>query len=219
MVKLMITGRRRAGMTRAELSRHLRHVHGPMVVSSPPDAGAMPGGYVQNHVQDGVYPAGGLERDFVTEVWFDTPDAARQSVMTPYYETVLRPDEPRFVNLASVQRCFAMETVIVAGEPGTQKAFLFWAGAADFVPAWEAARVAVSGTHPVRRWVANETRTMPGPAPLPYDGIDEIWLTDGAGGRPLFDAMLALLGDHADPAGCFFVTAEEFTTARLRAGS
>ena len=216
MVKLIITGRRRAGLTRAGMSRHLRQVHGPMVVSPPPDAGLMPGGYVQNHVQDGAYAAGGLDLDFVTELWFDSPDHARASVATPYYETVLRPDEPRFVDQASVRRCFAMEQHVRSGPPaGHHKAFLFWAGADGFAPAWEAARSAVAPG--AARWVANNTRAMPG-APLPYDGIDEIWLAADADAQPLFDAMLHRLAGHVDAAGSFFVVAEEFTTERLRGG-
>ncbi len=223
MVKLIITGRRRPGMTRAGLSHHLRHVHGPMVTAPPPDAGPMPTGYVQNHVRDGAYPPGGVqpgvERDFVTEVWFDTPDAARASVATPYYRSVLQPDEPRFVDLETVRRCFAVETTVKEGQATPHKAFLFWSvppglNPASFQQAWPAARPAA---HPsVRRWVANETGAMPGPAPLPYDGIDAIWLVPGADPQPLHEAMLQTLAAHIDPAGCFFVTVEEFTTQRLR---
>ena len=68
------------------------------------------------------------------------------------------------------------------------------------------------------RWVANDTRAMPGPAPLPYDGIDAIWLEPGADPQPLHDAMLHALAAHIDPAGCFFVIVEEFTSQRLRQG-
>ena len=218
MVKIIIAGRRRAGLTRAGLSRHLQEVHGPMVVTPPADAGPMPSGYVQNHVRDGVRPADGPELDFVTEVWFPSPEMARASVSTPYYETTLRPDEPRFVDVDSVRRCVAIEQEVKAGQPaGSQKGFMFWAAADGFDSAWPAAQAAQAAecNHAVR-WVANQTRPMPGPPALPYAGIDEIWLEPGADMQPLFDAMLARLGHHVDTAGSCFVVVEEFTTARLR---
>ena len=214
MVKVIIAGRRRAGLTRAGLTRHLREIHGPMVVAAPADSGPMPTGYVQNHVRDGVYPASGVERDFITEVWFPSPEVARASTMTPYYESVLKPDEPRFVNLASVQRCVAIEHVVKQSDGGGHhKAFLCWAGADGFAAAWEAARIAECGT--AMRWVANQTQAMPGPAPLPFAGIDEIWLADGADVQPIFDAMLARLAGHVDAAESCFMVVEEFTTQRL----
>lgn len=219
MVKIIIAGRRRAGLTRAGLSCHLRQVHGPMVVSPPEDAGPMPAGYVQNHVRDGVYPASGpamgVELDFVTEVWFASPELARASLATPYYETVLRPDEPRFVNLDSVWRCLAIEEEVKAATvTGSHKAFLFWAGVEGFEQAWGEARAVCNGR--AQRWVANHTRPMPGAPSACFAGVDEVWLEDGADVQPVYDAMLERLSGHVDAAACCFVVVEEFTTQRLR---
>lgn len=100
--------------------------------------------------------------------------------------------------------------VTPARPTGYHKAFLFWVAAeglasAAFQSAWQAVR-----------WVANEPRPMPGPAPLAFDGIDEIWLADGCDVQPIFDAMVARLADHVDAPACCFVVVEEFTTRRLR---
>jgi hypothetical protein len=107
MIKFLFAGRRAPGRTRHAAQHHLQHGHGRAVVMPPPDSGPMPIDYVQNHVLDGSYPGVGhhaIERDLMTELWFEDLAHLRASVATPYYQQVLRPDEPRFVDDATVAK-------------------------------------------------------------------------------------------------------------------
>jgi hypothetical protein len=105
-IKLMISGRRRPGQTLREHRRHMKDVHGRLVldyIAAEPDNA--PRRYVQNHVFDSVFGAGdpvgsglSLGFDFITEIWFPDLVAAKASRETQHYLDRLRPDEGRMVD-------------------------------------------------------------------------------------------------------------------------
>ena len=119
MIKMVITGRRRPGMTLAQLHRYMLEVHGPMVVGHiQRDAGAVPQRYVQNHAFDSFYIAQAnptplsLNRDFVTQVWFDDMPQAMAALQQPFYLTQLQPDEDNFVDQSSVVKLPVLEKLV-----------------------------------------------------------------------------------------------------------
>lgn len=109
-VKLIICGRRRAGQTLADHRHHMKFVHGRLVLdyiaADPENA---PRRYVQNHVFDSTRAEGdpaastlALGIDFVTEVSFPSPEAARASRETTFYYDRLQPDEASMVDVDRV---------------------------------------------------------------------------------------------------------------------
>jgi hypothetical protein len=124
-MKLFIVGRRAAHITRQAAHHHLLHVHGPMVVMAPPEAGPQPSPYVQNHVRDGMYPADVLslprEIDLVTEINFAERAIMQAALASAYYRERLEPDEAAFVDTAAVVRLPVAETLEVEGRSGPFK--------------------------------------------------------------------------------------------------
>jgi hypothetical protein len=99
--KIMVTGRRRPGMTFAEMRRYMLNVHGPLVVSDDYFRSTYVGRYVQNHVLDAGYGrAAPFARDIVSEL--SILDASRLPQMStePHLVSVVHPDERSFANLA-----------------------------------------------------------------------------------------------------------------------
>ena len=219
MAKMMIVGRRRGGMTTTELHTYMVDVHGAMVVDyigREPDTA--PQRYVQNHVFDGTFRAGadagdslGLNRDFVTQVWFASPAHAKASLETDFYLDQLRPDDDRFVDQASVVQIPVAEHALLAARIAAQpsvhstKVFVFLKRAPsvtrdDFLGACHRM------TKPLRvgpaaqalgigRWVHNECLSRPG-TEAPIDAIEEIWFDSEAAARSLGTELLGL-ADHA----------------------
>jgi EthD domain len=205
MMKLMILGRRRGGMTLTQVHRYLLEVHGVMVVRyihERPDE--TPRRYVQDHVFDSSFrPAGNdaapftMPRDFITHVWFDDPAQAAASLQASFYGEQLRPDEDRFVDQASVVRLTVAEHELFSGDISGDgsKLFVFHRTAAGVpVDALAAATQArweplfKDSAHGIARLVRNNVMVRPGtpPADLPgVDLVDEVWLKDAAAARAL----------------------------------
>jgi len=206
-MKMMIVGRRRGGMTLRELHAYMADVHGPMVVryiEAQPELA--PRRYAQNHVFDGAcrVPRGtggagdapdpfALNRDFVTQVWFDNPAQAGASLATPFYREQLLPDEDRFVDQASVVKIPVIEHELRsgAGAPadGCVKLFLFLKRVAsvthdDFIAASDgvADSLRADDTLGAGRWVRNEALQRPDQN-APVDVIHELWFADEPAAR------------------------------------
>lgn len=205
-LKLMIVGRRKPGTTLAEHRRHIRDVHGELVldyVAAEPDNA--PRRYAQNAVFDGYFRASApgtdpfaLNRDFVTQIWVPDVVALKRSTATAFYLDKLKPDEDNFVDQATVvfmptrERELHRRNGSEAAAPGAHKLFVMLqraagADAAAFASAWSSAATALPGLPAaarVQRHVQNDVLTAPtGRAPL--DGIDEFWLDDEASAREL----------------------------------
>lgn len=193
--KLMIVGRRRAGTTLAQHHHHILNVHGAMVVKYiAQDPQHAPRRYAQNRVVDGSFcrlgPANdpfALNRDFVTQIWFDNPAQAMHSLQQPFYIEHLRPDEDRFVDQASVVKLAVLEQQVSMPPNGGGNiklfSFLTKATAIDnavFLQAWRAGSdvLAASVSSSLRfGHVQNEVLNRPGEA-APVDAVDEFWVAD-----------------------------------------
>lgn len=223
MIKLMIVGRRAPGKSRRAGQRHLRNVHGPMVVLQPADAGPMPSGYVQNHVFDGIYPAHAdgnryvIERDLVTELWFENVDQMRASVQTPYYLANLKPDEPRFVDDPVVERILVKEREVRSGPRGPFKLFVFAVRVEADDEGWvRACDAAIAALGPADAVLVNEGLLGPSGAPFADIAIEGWYADREAAAEALDGGVFGAFGTAADPSRTFAVAAEEFSTERLR---
>lgn len=230
MMKLMIVGRRRGGMTANQLHRYMTDVHGATVVrmiGEQPDL--TPRRYVQNHVFDDTFRAGAgaadpfaLGRDFVTQVWFDHPAQAKASLEAPFYVRDLKPDEDRFVDQASVVKLPVTEESLHGDVQahGRSKLFVFHRSAqgvandalAQATRAQWAALLAAPG-HGVERVVRNKALSRPD-APASVDFADEAWLTSDAAAVALGEQWQALLDAPAltgmqEPRSAFMLLARE----------
>ncbi len=204
--KLMIVGRRRAGTTLAQHHHHILNVHGAMVAKYiAADPRHAPKRYAQNRVVDGSFRKGGpandpfaLNRDFVTQIWFDDPAQAMNSVQQPFYLTQLRPDEDRFVDQASVVKLAVREqqVSVPTNGGGSIKLFSFFSkvesmDSAQFLRTWRdcshALADSVKGSLPYGQ-VHNEVLHRPGDA-APVDAIDEFWVKDLASAHALAEAV------------------------------
>ncbi|WP_137155566.1 EthD domain-containing protein [Rhizobium sp. FKL33] len=218
-IKLMMFGRRSPGQTLVEHRRHMKDVHGRIVLdyiaADPQNA---PRKYVQNHGLDAVFagddaaPAAlRLGLDFVTQIWFEDLGSLKASRETAFYNERLRPDEPRFVDNANViGQPFSEERVREPASASTDvKVFVVRpAGqpAVDVAERLAASDVAYSGH-------CRNTAVTPGP----IAAVDEFW-TDGEDeARRLLDHCRAALNAHATEAerSAAFLIAREY---RLFAG-
>ena len=193
--KLVIVGRRRAGTTLAQHHHHILNVHGALVAKYiAADPVHAPKRYAQNRVLDGSFRKGGaagdpfaLNRDFVTQIWFDDPTQAMKSVQQPFYLTHLRPDEDRFVDQASVVKLAVREQQVSAplDGGGTIKLFSFFSKAAavdsaQFLKTWrECSDALADSVDGGLRYghVQNEVLNRPGEA-APVNALDEFWVAD-----------------------------------------
>lgn len=164
-VKLMMTGRRRVGQTLADHRRHMRDVHGRIVLDYiAADPGHAPRRYVQNHVLEARL-AEGDTRDFVTELWFPDDAAIGASRQTDFYRDRLQPDEANMVDPASVT---ALVTREVEGPSGPSLGFkvilLHRAaqGRAAFEVGWAAMQT---------DWPRSRSHVL---NPCPFDGVDAV---------------------------------------------
>jgi vanillate O-demethylase ferredoxin subunit len=192
-LKLNIVGRRRPGTTLAEHRRHIRDVHGELVLRFiRTDAMNAPQRYVQNPVHDGAYRASArgsdplaLGCDFVTQIWVADFGALERSRKTDFYLTHLQGDEDRFVDPSTVIFLPSHEREIASTGPvatGAWKLFVLFQRApgvepAAFSSAW--ARAAQIAPRVALRHVQNDVLGRPG-AELPADAIDEFWFDEEA---------------------------------------
>jgi EthD domain len=194
-LKLVIVGRRRAGMTLAQHHHHILNVHGALVAKYiAADPVHAPKRYAQNRVLDGTFRKGAavgdpfaLNRDFVTQIWFDDAAQAMHSVQRPFYLEQLRPDEDRFVDQASVVKLAVREQQLAPPQNGggNIKLFSFFSKAAamdsaQFLKTWRECSNALADSVKTRlRYghVQNEVLNRPGEA-APVDAIDEFWVAD-----------------------------------------
>lgn len=231
MLKLMIVGRRRGGMTVTQQHRYMLDVHGAAVVAGiATDPGQMPQRYVQNHVFDSSFRVPGaapdpfsVARDFVTQVWFDSPAQAAAATQTPFYLEQLQPDEDRFVDQTSVVKLPVLpENIFTTGEKrGSSKLFVFHQRAtgvaietlaASTLDLWKP--LLADASLGIDTLVQNRVLSRPGDAAAPADLVDEVWLANDAAARQLADRWLALAESDAlkpllAPGSAFVLLAQE----------
>lgn len=108
MIKIILMAKRDPAMGRIEFFDYLAHRHAPLVRSVPEFCHFLQR-YVQNHTrlpEEGADFATtfrrATERDSVIELWFDDGESLRRGLSLPRYMEVIRPDEARFNDLATL---------------------------------------------------------------------------------------------------------------------
>ncbi len=191
MIKLMIIGRRRSGITRNEMQQHMLDIHAPLVlefIAAHPDQA--PQRYAQNHFIDSTHAAGApednpwaLDRDFVTQVWAESAPGAMAALALPFYKEKLRPDEDNFVDQATVIKLMAREELVFCDQRRTARYKLFFVlpAGAEGKPLAELfsgliKRVVADHRAPyIPRHVRNLVMTPPGTPPV-AELVEEFWL-------------------------------------------
>jgi EthD domain len=191
-MKLFIIGRRKPGTTLAEHRHHIRHVHGDLVQKyREADPVYAPKSYAQNQVLDGTFRASSvsedpfaLNRDFVTEIGFDSFSDLGKSREQPFYLKHLQPDEGNFVDEATVVMLPTTEVVVKAPavlSSNSYKVFGFVAMNAGLPKGTLNAAIAAcheklkdsSATPATAGHIMNNVT-----APRSVDMVDEFWFDD-----------------------------------------
>ncbi|HWU61279.1 MAG TPA: EthD domain-containing protein [Ensifer sp.] len=206
MLKLMITGRRRPGQSLRANRRHMKDVHGALVLENVAvDPTQAPHRYVQNHAFDCIYGAGAgplsIPRDFVTEVWFPDGGTAKAARESAFYLEKLKDDEANMVDDASVigvpcfEKLISTDRTVVACPI---KVFAMLSRASDsgdeaFEAIWKPATAGLGGAsqHVVSRPVAK----------TPIGWVDSFWVADEEAGYLLADRYLAEVVEPLSRAG------------------
>ena len=123
MIKQLIAVRRRPGLTHQECLDYVEHVHGG-IARNGTNSGLLR--YVQNHAFDSAYGSTTdkeyqqvFGRDFVTELYFESPQTMRADGESEYVRTVVQPDETNFNDVASVLLGTTAETEVPVSNPGS----------------------------------------------------------------------------------------------------
>lgn len=222
MIKLMIIGRRASGISRSAAQRHLRDVHGRMVVCAPANAGAMPAGYIQNHVFDGAHygavGAHAIERDLVTELWFESIDHLRASTNTQYYLDNLKPDEPKFVDDSTVVKMMVRPRALKEGNGGEFKLLILITMAVDAAEPQNQIAPILLASRAIISAVVNEVLPPPdGQRPF-VDIIYEAWFdARDAVEEALANVAPVISSRLIDWSRSLALIAKQYDTERLRA--
>ena len=111
MVKMIITLKRRAGMTHEEFVHHQRRIHRPLLESIPETRRYLRRFVVSYPVAAETYPD--MSYDSVVEAWFDTMDDLNALYSSDNFREIVDPDHAAFIDLSSVGRIVAEEEVVV----------------------------------------------------------------------------------------------------------
>jgi len=114
-VKFMSILRRKPGATPQDFSAAWRMKH-PLVVRSVPEVWERFRGYRQNHILPDLcrhLDGNAMQRpyDGIVEIWFDSLDDLRATMMSDRYREIIRPDEETFVDLPNT-RLFVLEDIV-----------------------------------------------------------------------------------------------------------
>jgi len=99
MIKVIVAGRRKAGMTRDQMHHHALAVHAKLVQTCP-GFWQHCHRYVQNHIIGQIdfetgkmLPVDATEYDVLSEFWFDDIETAMKAWGSADYFRILQPDE------------------------------------------------------------------------------------------------------------------------------
>lgn len=129
MIKVLVAGKRKPGITREEMHHHALAVHAHLVKTCP-GFWQYCHRYVQNHViaqidfETGeMMPDGESEYDVLAEFWFDDIETAMKAWGSDDYKRMLRPDEAKIADLdAKFLMLFCNEHVIGGSNPAMRGA-------------------------------------------------------------------------------------------------
>jgi len=200
VIKLVLWGVRRPGITSAEYFEGNHRVHGDLVRNAPEDFRVFIKRYTQSYVVDAAYGHSGAKAfDSVSELWFESPERLIESFGHPYYQGVIIPDGARFADEAENVVHVAVEE-IVGNAPlrGEGLKVLHWLQAADgladgrFEEWWTSSESTAPGD-----WALGHTRNrLPPEAPPmlgdPPTAYEALWI-DGPEEIPAFEAYARAL--------------------------
>lgn len=111
MVKMIITLKRREGMTHEEFVHYQREIHRPLLMSIPEAKQ-----YIRRFVVS--YPISapdysGPDYDSVVEAWFDSMEDMNALYFSENFLTKVDPDHVNFMDLSSYGRVVAEEEVVL----------------------------------------------------------------------------------------------------------
>lgn len=224
MIKLVLWGVRKAGITHADYHARNHIVHGDLVRKGPPDFRQPVLRYTQSYAIDAGYGRSDAQRyDSVSELWYESTDQLAQNFAHPYYQDTILPDGANFAEESLSNVHLAAEEIVGESPLRGQGlkvvqslATLDGTDPDEFEDFWSAAHEAAS---PEMGNVLGYTRNRPprgvppmrGVAPAGYAGV---WL-DGLHDVPGFQAYNSRfleVGKHAgllDVESCFFLLCEE----------
>ncbi|RWX79172.1 EthD family reductase [Neorhizobium lilium] len=110
MIKIILSFRRREGMSLQEFKNYRRDVHAPLLFAIP-EAKLVRRFVVSYPVTAPEFPAPSY--DAVVEAWFDNLDDLNALYSCENFKTKVDPDHPNFIDLNSVGRMICEETVVV----------------------------------------------------------------------------------------------------------
>lgn len=99
MIKLVLWGVRKAGITHADFYNGNHVVHGDLVRNGPQDFRAQISRYTQSYAFDAGYGRSDAQRyDSVSELWYESTDLVMLNFAHPYYQDVILPDGANFAD-------------------------------------------------------------------------------------------------------------------------
>lgn len=110
MVKMLITLKRRAGMSQQEFKDYRRDVHEPLLLALPEAQ------YMRRFVVSYPLPAAGFGEpsyDAVVEVWFDSLEDLNALFFSENFQTKVDPDHSNFLDLTQGGIIICEERVVV----------------------------------------------------------------------------------------------------------
>jgi uncharacterized protein (TIGR02118 family) len=111
MIKMLITLKRREGMSQEQFKTYQREVHSPLLFAIP-EANR----YIRRFVVSYPVPAPSFPEpsyDAVIEAWFDTMDDLEALYLSENFQTKVAPDHQNFISMSSVGRIISEETIVL----------------------------------------------------------------------------------------------------------
>jgi uncharacterized protein (TIGR02118 family) len=115
MVKMLLTLKRRAGMSQQEFKAYRRNVHEPLLLALPEAR------YMRRFVVSYPLAVAGFGEpsyDAVVEVWFDSLEDLNALFFSENFQTKVDPDHANFLDLTQGGIIICEELVVVEGRPG-----------------------------------------------------------------------------------------------------
>ncbi len=210
MIKQMVAVRRRPGLTHQECCDYVEIVHGELARRDPAGVAR----YVQSHAFDGAFGSKAdmtyqqfFGRDFITELFFNSPEDMIRNAATPYVRDVVMPDGRFFNNFEALILSTMAETVVPVTNPGEGRIkvihYLKKAAVVSeevYNHRWAEAHAAILARQPemataLRKYIQSRPIKTPGEAhthfgvakgPF-YEGVASMWFDDEAA-LPIFRA-------------------------------
>ena len=111
MIKMIITIKRREGMSHEEFVRYQREIHRPLLMSIPESRR-----YIRRFIVSYPVPApkySGPDYDSVVEAWFDSMEDMNALYFSENFLSKVDPDHENFMDLSSYGRIVAEEEAVI----------------------------------------------------------------------------------------------------------